>query len=127
MKVYMKPTMESELFTANEYIAACGTNTAYKFVCNAGWTGWTGWHVYGNGPDGEKGTNDDVDFGNYKKCGETHYASTEDDFIRGYMKKNLIGFPVGNSKDVIIWTGEDGNNVHCTFNTEIESWEVVRS
>ena len=37
MKNYVKPMMESEVFAANEYIAACGdSGVVYKFECNAG-------------------------------------------------------------------------------------------
>lgn len=37
MKNYVRPMMESEVFAANEYIAACGeVNKVYKFECNAG-------------------------------------------------------------------------------------------
>ena len=36
MKDYVKPMMESEVFAANEYIAACGSGTTYLFTCNAG-------------------------------------------------------------------------------------------
>ena len=37
MKNYVKPMMESEVFAANEYIAACGeSGVVYKFKCDAG-------------------------------------------------------------------------------------------
>ena len=37
MREYVKPTMEGEVFAANEYIAACGdSGTVYKFTCDAG-------------------------------------------------------------------------------------------
>ena len=37
MKDYIRPMMESEVFTANEYIAACGdSGVVYNFECNAG-------------------------------------------------------------------------------------------
>lgn len=37
MREYVKPTMEGELFAANEYIAAChDINKVYKFKCDAG-------------------------------------------------------------------------------------------
>ena len=52
--------MESEVFAANEYIAACGdSGVIYNFECNAGdW--WGGYSVYLNGPDGESHTSDDI-------------------------------------------------------------------
>ena len=40
MKNYVKPMMESEVFAANEYIAACGdSGVVYNFECNAGVAG----------------------------------------------------------------------------------------
>ena len=128
MKNYVKPMMESEVFAANEYIAACGEeNKVYIFTCDAGWTGLTGSTVYTNGPDGIPGTNDDVNLGSYHKCGETHEASTTDDFINGYLRKNVLGMPIGEKQDVIIWRGEDGNNVHCTTNLHMDQWETAKS
>ena len=88
MREYVKPMMDSEVFVANEYFSACGDeNKVYKFVCNAGWTGLTGSTVYTNGQDGIMGTKDDISLGSYHKCRVTHYASTTDDFIEGYLKK----------------------------------------
>ena len=128
MKNYVKPMMESEVFAANEYIAACGEeNKVYIFTCDAGWTGLTGSTVYTNGPDGIPSTNDDVNLGSYHKCGETHEASTTDDFINGYLRKNVLGMPIGEKQDVIIWRGEDGNNVHCTTNLHMDQWETAKS
>lgn len=127
MKAYMKPIMESELFTANEYVAACGTNTVYKFVCDAGWTGITGSTVYTNGADGIMGTDDDVRLGTYGKCGGTHDASTTDEFIDGYLEKNILGIPSGVKQQVIIWRGDDGKNIHCTKNIHMETWETAKS
>ena len=97
------------------------------FTCDAGWTGITGSTVYTNGADGVPETSDDVSLGGYHKCGETHKAKTTDDFINGYLKKNILGFPAGPRQDVIIWRGEDGNNVHCTTNLDMESWETEKS
>ncbi len=128
MREYVKPTMDSELFVANEYVAACGDHgTVYKFVCDAGWTGITGSTVYTNGPDGIMSTDDDISLGSYHKCGETHYASTTDEFIEGYLKKNVLGVPVGQPQKVIIWRGENGDNVHCTKNIDMNSWETAKS
>ena len=128
MKNYVKPMMESEVFAANEYIAACGEeNKVYIFTCDAGWTGLTGSTVYANGPDGMPETNDDIDLGSYHKCGKTHEASTTDDFTNGYLRKNILGCPAGSRQDVIIWRGENGDNVHCTTNLHMDQWETAKS
>lgn len=54
MKNYVKPMMESEVFAANEYIAACGdSGVIYNFECNAGdW--WGGYSVYLNVQTGNR-------------------------------------------------------------------------
>lgn len=127
-KKYVKPVLASEEFVPQEYIAACGdSNKVYKFVCDAGWTGLSGSHVWLNGPDGMPETSDDISLGDYGKCGETHEASVTDDFLPGYLKKNYFGKPGGKRVDVIVWRGEDGDNVHCTKNLQMDQWETAKS
>ena len=127
-KAYVKPSMESEIFVPNAYCSNCGDSGAtYTFVCNAGWTGLTGSTVYTNGLDGTPETDDDVDLGGYHRCGATHQASTQDDFIEGYLRKNVLGVPAGPRQDVIIWRGPDGNNIHCTTNLDMDKWEISKS
>lgn len=126
--VWVQPQTAVQQFVANEYVAACGdSGTVYKFTCNAGWTGVTGSTVYTNGEDGIMGTSDDVDLGSYHKCSLTHEASAMDDFIPGYLRKNFLGVPVGEPQKVIIWRGPDGDNVHCTTNLDMDSWETAKS
>ena len=127
-KAYVKPVMESETFVPQTYVAACGdSGTVYKFVCNAGWYGTLlGYDVYTNGLDGKPGTKDDVYLGGYTPCDATHEASATDEFISGYMRKDY-GLVEGRRIDVIIWRGEDGNNIHCTTNLDKNSWETVKS
>ena len=128
MKSYKKPVLNVERFTPNEFVAACGDeNKVYIFTCDAGWTGLTGSTVYTNGKDGIMGTNDDVSLGGYHKCGATHEASTQDEFIRGYLRKNIMGIPAGERQEVIIWRGPDGDNVHCTTNLNQDSWVTAKS
>ena len=128
MREYVKPMMDSEVFVANEYFSACGdSGTTYLFKCDAGQTWLTGSTVYTNGPDGIMNTDDDVYLGSYHKCGKTHYASKTDEFIEGYLRKNFIGFPLGKRQEVIIWRGENGDNVHCTTNLDINEWETAKS
>ena len=73
------------------------------------------------------GTNDDVSLGGYHKCGATHEASTQDEFIRGYLRKKILGVPAGERQEVIIWRGPDGDNVHCTTNLNMNSWVTAKS
>ena len=127
-KAYVKPVMESETFVPNTYVAACGDkHKVYKYVCNAGWHGnLLGYDVYTNGQDGKPESRDDVYLGEYTLCDFTHETSTTDDFIPGYMRKDY-GLVEGRRIDVIIWRGEDGNNIHCTTNLNQNSWETAKS
>lgn len=114
---------------ANEYVAAChDQNTVYKFKCNAQkWTGLTGSTVWLNGPDGQPETSDDIKLGSYGQCGAEHEAKTTDEFYKGYLKKNILGAPTGKRMDVIVWRGEDGQNIHCTTNLDMNTWETAKS
>lgn len=128
-RAYVTPTMIGERFVANEYVAACGDeNKVYKFKCDAQeWTGLTGSTVWLNGPDGVPETSDDVKLGTYGRCGTEHEAKTTDEFYNGYLKKNIMGIPSGPRKDVIVWRGEAGDNIHCTTNLNINTWETAKS
>ncbi len=130
-KTWEEPRISVQEFIANEYVAACGDkNKVYKFVCDASTkygTGLTGSTVFTNGKDGVMGTSDDVALGPYGACSITHEASTKDEFIAGYMKKNVLGYPVGEALPVIIWRGEDGHNIHCTTNLDMDSWVTEKS
>ena len=127
-RVWEDPLTMVQQFVPNEYVAACGDeNKVYLFTCDAGWTGLSGSEVYTNGPDGEMGTWDDVHLGTYGKCGKTHEASTTDDFVNGYLIKNVLGLPVGERQSVIIWRGEKGNNIHCTTKLNMNEWETAKS
>lgn len=128
-RTYVRPTMVGERFVANEYVAAChDQNTVYKFKCNAQkWTGLTGLTVWLNGPDGQPETSDDIKLGSYGQCGAEHKAKTTDEFYKGYLKKNILGAPTGKRMDVIVWRGEDGQNIHCTTNLDMNTWETAKS
>lgn len=128
-RAYVRPTMVGERFVANEYVAACGDqNKVYKFKCNAqDWTGLTGSTVWLNGPDGQPETSDDIRLGSYGKCGAEHEAKTTDEFSRGYLKKNIGGYPMGPRLDVIVWRREKGDNIHCTKNLDMKTWETAKS
>ena len=127
MREYVKPTMEGELFAANEYVATCGEmNEVYKFVCDAG--GGTYGTVY---EDTNK--NGRFDFGDepltgiiiptYHACGKTHEAPTNDDFLDGFYCPDSL---VLKAVPVKIWT-DGGTNIHCTTKIEMDKWETVKS
>lgn len=131
MRKYKKPVLNVEQFTANEFIAACGdSGKTYKFVCNENRNGWfsDGGVVYEE--NGKKeglqtfGSNEDRLLGVYHPCNDTHIAESYDkDFSKGYL------WAVGNWKaqDVILWKGDNGNNIHCTKNLDISKWETGKS
>lgn len=126
-RIWTKPQAVIEQFTVNEYIAACGDqNKVYKFKCDAG--GFSIGSVYQetNGVEGLQQiweSNPDTllaPFG-YHACGSTHEAPTSDSFVDGYFLTDFQWKPV------IIWRGEDGNNIHCTTNLNINEWETAKS
>ena len=145
--IWAKPELNEVAFAANEYVAACGDSGAnYFFKCDAGskykdyfvyvdvyndddttndfaWlTAVSGWDWY-TGREGHDST--------YSPCGTTHEASTDDDFIYGYMyeaKKNGRNWQnSGDRIDVIIWGGQNNQNTHCTTNLDITTWETDKS
>ena len=127
-KAYVKPVMESETFVPQNYVAACGDmNRVYKFECNAP-TEWGSGYVIQE-TDGREGVSISEFFGSslgfYHPCGQTHDAPTTDAFIKGYYVHDIES--LFNATPVIIWRGESGNNVHCTTNLDMSSWETVKS
>lgn len=136
-KVYEKPMMSVENFAANEFIAACGDlNKVYNFECNAGyWIDYFGdkhsvpgdvyYDVNGNG----KLDRNDEHYKHYKACGKKHQASVENEFIKGIYVPDYNIYPQVSKKEypVLIWKGENGDNVHCTTNLNINSWETLKS
>lgn len=145
--VWEKPEMNDIAFGASEYVAACGDSGAnYFFTCDAGSKQSNGYYVYvdvtNDGP-----TDDDLGWltywnwngdmyegretkktgATYKPCGSTHEASTDDDFLNGYMYE-ANRWETGHKNetwiDVIIWGEEDNSNTHCTTNLDISTWKV---
>ena len=139
-KAYVKPSMESEEFVPNTYVAACGdSGTTYLFTCDAGggysgnvyvesngvaglqtdgeWIPGTGWGDWGHWQSADRS------LGGYHACGTKHEADSDDEFLNGYY------VPYGSSRvtDVIIWRGPYNNNVHCTTNLNMDSWEIAKS
>lgn len=124
---YTRPIMICETFSADEYVAACGeSGTTYLFTCDAAINGLGG-TVYQetNGIDGlQKGS--DKKLGNYSPCLKKHEADSADPFFKGYLyRERLFGPSV--TKDVIIWRGEDGSNIHCTTELDQNNWETTKS
>ena len=131
-RIWSKPEMNEFTFAANEYVAACGDqNRVYKFVCDAAkkWGFNLGGSVYveSNKQNGfqQSGSNKDDYLGEYHSCQETHEASVLDEFLHGWFKPN--GLIDTEAREVYIWRGEDGNNIHCTTNLDMTTWETAKS
>ena len=126
-KGYVAPTMVCEEFAANEYVAACGdSGTTYLFSCDAG-DGNSGYVESDNGSVS----------GHYHACGAKHKAESDEVFLAGTYSEcienwyPLVGYVCsGEHKepvDVIIWTGEKNDNIHCTTQLDMSSWETAKS
>lgn len=128
MREYVKPTMEGEVFAANEYIAAChDINKVYKFKCDAGGGKSGSVYLETNGEPGlQTGWGGDRYLSGYHACGTTHEAKTTDDFLDGYY---VTGSWFGGTKttQVKVWRGPDNDNTHCTENLDMDSWETEKS
>ena len=128
-KVWQEPQVMVQPFVANEYVAACGdTNNEYIFKCDA-MGGITG-TVYreSNGNNKLDLFGDEYLGSGYHACGEEHVTQTGDEFINGWYVNGKEGFEGGGwYKQVIIWKGPQGNNIHCTTNLDMNSWTVAKS
>lgn len=137
-RAYVKPSLESEAFVPNTYVAACGDHgVVYKFKCDAG--GGKSGLVYleTNGRPGlQTGWGGDQSLGGYYACGTTHEADSDDPFLNGYYvtEEWVPGSGFWNPghweekvTDVIVWRGPYNNNVHCTTNLDKNSWETAKS
>ena len=134
MKNYEKPMINVERFMANEYIAACGdTNHEYIFQCDAmgGITGAVfvddGDGIFEPRATGILGGDPLLGVG-YHACHEKHITEVGDEFITGWY---VTGEDYMNGGDfvapVIIWRGADGDNIHCTRNLNMNTWETAKS
>lgn len=145
-RVYERPMMFAQEFMANEYVAACGASgKTYKFVCDAGYLekahqiGICGCgSIHGlNVPDGTykvkaswkvtdaNGRSLMNGYTSYSPCGITHEASSSDEFVIGYMDN--INTLEKEAVEVMTWAGPNGDNIHCTTNLNISSWETTKS
>ena len=124
-KEYVRPMMVGERFAPNEYVAACGEeNKVYKFQCDAISGSWIkdGGSVYieSNGREGWQLS--DTYRSEYHPCGETHEAKVTDEFKKGYLVTLT-----GGVKEVIVWTGLNDDNTHCTTNLNMDTWTTAKS
>lgn len=135
--MYVKPTMESEAFVPNTYVAACGDHGAtYLFTCDAGGGEW-GDVFLNNGTnlteDGWLSTN------YFHACMEKHSAPTTDPYEDGYLILNggndETGHYVGwgwnrhwedyEKIPVKIWRGD--GSVHATIQLNMDEWTIEKS
>lgn len=128
-KTWEEPKILVQEFVANEYVAACGdTQDEYIFQCDA-MGGITGTVFYSDGDDKFEPLGEDKWMGTgYHACGAKHVTQVGDDFIEGWYvtgKEAMSGG--GIAKKVIIWRGPDGNNIHCTTNVDMKTWETAKS
>lgn len=132
-RAYIKPVLESETFVPQYYCKICandGIHREYLFECNAGNKG-DSYNVFFNDGTPYASSNDYDEwyapFSGYHPCNETHKASTDSEFIRGYMyQQNRRGNNTGSKIDVIIWTN-NRSNVHCTTNLDMNEWDTSKS
>lgn len=136
-KRYERPSAYIEEFTPNEYVAACGDNgPIYKFKCDAGdgargnvWLETNGeaglqkdgrWEGRGKNKKYYPG---DQYLGGYYACGATHEADSANGFPDGYYIKYFSD----EVQDVKVWRGPKEDNIHCTTNLDIKTWEKAKS
>lgn len=153
-KIYKHPVMKCEEFQTTEFISACGASgVVYKFTCDAGYVekphtatkyGFLGIPVeicgcgvnHGSSASGtyqaaghwtvrDSSGNKLTGSSYYHPCGTTHEADSDGIFILGTMDNQatdeIEAIPV------MIWRGENGNNVHCTTKLDMNSWETAKS
>lgn len=127
MRNWERPMAVVDAFVANEFVSACrDKNKVYKFKCDAGNEYSTYSSFIDSNNNGKFDWQDRQIGSSYSPCGKTHDAKTKDEFYNGFIKRNtLLGF--GEVIPVIIWRGENGDNVHCTTNLRMDTWETAKS
>lgn len=136
---YVTPTAVCEVFAANDYVAACvNTDWVYKFKCTA--PASANVYVESNGVAGLQTTASGYGYNrvpadtqicggysglrDYHPCGATHDVTVpigtaaSSEFLSGYL---------GDGTSVIVWRGENNNNVHCQLGLDPSEIEVVKS
>ena len=139
-KVWRRPLTEVQKFEANEYVAACGdSGTTYLFKCDAGGGVYGSVYEETNGISGlQTGRWGDTELAGYSDswfgesgfyaCNKTHEAESSNAFVNGYYcAKGDTRNPVS----VIVWKEPRGgwlpDNIHCTTNLDMDSWETAKS
>lgn len=139
-KVWRRPLTEVQKFEANEYVAACGdSGVVYKFKCDAGGGVYGSVYEETNGISGlQTGRWGDTELAGYSDswfgesgfyaCNKTHEAESSNAFVNGYYcAKGDTRNPVS----VIVWKEPRGgwlpDNIHCTTNLDMDSWETAKS
>lgn len=127
MRNWERPMVVVDTFAANEFVSTChDENMIYKFKCDAGSEDERiTYSTFIDSNNNNKLDNYDRQIGmRYHKCGATHDAKSKDVFYNGFIVNNR------NSRDVIpviIWRGQYHNNIHCTTNLKMETWETEKS
>ena len=127
-RIYESPKAYVEMFTPNEYVAACGdSGKVYKFTCDAP----AGTLYYYSDSDGAidgnyTGSGKATRLGSYHPCNATHDASSTDDFYDGFVDYNR-NKKCDPGEAVIVWRGPKGNNGHATTKLNMSSWETAKS
>lgn len=125
--VWVQPQTVVQQFVANEAVSACGDeNKVYKFTCEAG-GGGNGTVYLDSNHNGEWNPvlDEILILAGYHACGATHEAPTTDDFQEGFFITGVV--PPYNVQKVIVWRGENGDNVHCTTNLDMTTWPTAKS
>ena len=140
-RIYESPKAYVEMFTPNEYVAACGdSGKVYKFVCDAP-RGTLYYYPNSDGAiDGNyTGLGRARELGDYHPCEITHEASSTNPFYDGFVDRSKWidtkwgGYwerPNGKcdpGEEVIVWRGSNGNNGHATTKLNMDSWETAKS
>ena len=127
-RVYERPMMFAQEFTANEYVAACGdSGKIYYFHCTAP-AGFLYYYPEGDGNIDGKYTGEGKAqlLGSYNPCDAKHEASSTDDFYDGFVDYSR-NWKYDTGEEVIVWRGPDDNNGHATANLNMSSWETAKS
>lgn len=130
-RVWERPQTLVQKFVPNEYVAACGdSGVVYNFECNAGIKKQSYNVYYDDGkPLASSNGSEEwyAQFTGYHPCYTTHTAESDSGFYDGYMyKQDRRGNNTGDRIDVVIWT-DDGTDVHCTTNLDMDKWTTQKS
>ena len=129
-RIYESPKAYVEMFTPNEYVAACGdSGKVYYFECDAP----AGTLYYYNDSDGTidgnyTGSGRAGRLGNYHPCSAKHEASNTGDFYDGFVDRNR-NQKQDPGEGVIVWIERRGWSYsgHATTNLNMSSWETAKS